>query len=118
MLLDTTGAAMPYIASMFLAGFLILFLMYYFMPTINTRHKNKKSKLIYSLFSALYFSLVLTILFAVLPVTLEGSGAIVTVVAGAIIVFAAVLLQIYIMRELVRRGIIVIGSKPRSGVKK
>ena len=116
--MDMTAADMLYTLTMFLAGFIILFIMYYLMPTINTRHKNRKSKLIYSLFSALYFSLVLTLLFAVLPVALESSGAIVTIIAGAVIVFVAVILQIYIMRELVRRRVIQIGPKSRSGVKK
>jgi len=117
MLMETTGTTMLFIATMFLAGFLILFLMYYFMPMRYTRHRNKKSRLIYSLFSALYFSLVLTILFAALPLVLDSSGVIATIVAGGIIVFVAVLLQVYIMREFVRRGIILIGSRPGKGVK-
>jgi hypothetical protein len=113
MLMDYAAATLISAAAMFVIGFVVLFLIYYFTSPIYTEYGNRQSRLYYSLFNSLYFSIILAVLYAVLP-TLSGSmGMIPSLGVGVIIIFIGTMAQVYIISALVKRGLIRMRPKAR-----
>lgn len=111
MILDITSAVLISTAIMFIVGFAILFVIYYFTSPFSARFDDRNSRIIYSLVNALYFSVVLSIGFAVLPGLSSGYGIIVALLVGLVIVFVFTAIQVYAISELVKRGILRMHSK-------
>jgi hypothetical protein len=112
MLIDVSSALIS-TGTMFVIGSVVLFLIYYFTSPLYTEYGDKKSRLYYSLFNALYFSIVLAILFLILPPLSESSGMLVSLAVGLVIILASTLVHVYAINALVRRGIIKIKQKRR-----
>lgn len=112
MLMDITSALLP-TGAMFVAGFVLLFLIYYFTSPIYTEYGDKKSRLYYSLFNALYFSLALAILFLVLPALSDSYGIWASIAVGLVVILASTLIQVFAVTTLVKRGIIKMRQKKR-----
>ena len=64
--------------------------------------------------NGLYFSLVLAIGFSILPILDSNYGIIAALVACLVVVFLFTVVQIYVMGELVKRGIMKMHSKTRA----
>lgn len=104
---------MIFTGAVFVIGFALLFLIYYFTSPIYTEYGDKKSRLYYSLVNALYFSLALAILFLALPALSDSYGILASVAVGIVIIIVSTLLHVYIITELVKRRIISIRQKRR-----
>jgi ABC-type multidrug transport system fused ATPase/permease subunit len=111
MILDITPAVLISTAVMFIVGFAILFVIYYFTSPFSARFDDRNSRIVYSLVNALYFSVVLSIGFAVLPGLSSSYGIIVALLVGLVIVFVFTAVQVYAISELVKRGILRMHSK-------
>ena len=112
MLLDTTSSLLS-TGAMFVIGFVLLFLIYYFTSPIYTEYGDKRSRLLYSLINALYFSLVLAILFLALPALSDRFGLLVSIGVGIVIILVSTLAQVFTVTTLVKRHIIRIRQKRR-----
>jgi low temperature requirement protein LtrA len=111
MILDITPAVLISAAVMFIVGFAILFVIYYFTSPFSARFDDRRSRVVYSLVNALYFSVVLSIGFAVLPGLSTSYGIIVALLVGLVIVVIFTAVQVYAISELVKRGILRMHSK-------
>ena len=100
-------------AVMLVLGFVILFIIYYFTSPFSARFDDKRSRVLYSLVNALYFALVLAIGFTILPILYSNNGMIIALVACLIIVFVFTGVQVYVLGELAKRGILRMHSKTR-----
>ena len=100
---------------MFLLGFVLLFLIYYFTTPIYTEYGDKKSRLYYSFINAFYFALVLAILFAILPMLSNNYGVLPSLGVGIVIIIISTMAQVYVITTLVRRGFIKMKQKRRKG---
>lgn len=100
-------------AVMFILGFVILFVIYYFTSPFSAKFDDRRSRIVYSLVNALYFSLVLAIGFAILPSLYSSYGIIAALVACLVVVFLFTAVQIYAIGELVKRGILKMHSKTK-----
>lgn len=114
MILDTTQATLISAAIMFILGFLILLVIYYFTSPFSATFEDRKSRVIYSIVNALYFSLVLSIGFALLPSLYSSYGLIAALIACLVVVFLFTGVQVYAIGELVKRGILKMHSKTRA----
>lgn len=112
MLMDVSSALIS-TGTMFVIGSVVLFLIYYFTSPLYTEYGDKRSRLYYRLFNALYFSIVLAILFLILPSLSESSGMLISLAIGLVIILASTLVHVYAINVLVRRGIIKIKQKRR-----
>ncbi len=112
MLMDVPAALLS-TGAMFVVGFVLLFLIYYFTTTIYTEYGDKKSRLYYSLLISLSFSLILAILFLVLPALSNSYGVLIGIAAGLVIIVVATIAQVFITTVLVRRGVIKMRQKKR-----
>jgi hypothetical protein len=111
-MLDTTAILLS-TAAMFVIGFVLLFLIYYFTSPLYTEYGNPRSRLIYSLVNSLYFSLVLAIMFAVLPTLSDIYGVMPSLAVGVVIILISTIVQVLAISTLVRRGIIRMKRKIR-----
>ncbi|HEY3422060.1 MAG TPA: hypothetical protein VGK13_02800 [Methanocellaceae archaeon] len=115
MLLDyNTQATLISAAVMFILGFAILFVIYYFTAPFSATFDDRKSRVVYSIVNGLYFSLVLSIGFSILPILYSNYGIIAALVACLVVVFLFTAVQIYAIGELVKRGILRMHSKTRA----
>ena len=115
MLLDyNTQATLVSVAVMFILGFAILFVIYYFTSPFSAKFDDRKSRIVYSIVNALYFSLVLSIGFSILPILYSNYGIIAALVACLVVVFLFTAVQVYAIGELVKRGILKMHSKTRA----
>jgi MFS family permease len=112
MLLNTTDALLS-TGAMFSVGFVLLFLIYYITSPLYTEYGDQKSRIYYSLINAFYFSLVLAILFLVLPWLSDSYGWLMSMAVGFAIILASTLLQVFAVTQLVKRGIIRMRQKTR-----
>ncbi len=101
------------VAVMFVFGFILLFLIYYFTSPLYTVYGDKKSRLYYSLINSFYFSLLLTILFTALTILSNGIGMIASLIVCGVAILVGSALQVYIISELVKRDIIKMRQKRR-----
>ena len=99
---------------MFILGFAILFVIYFFTSPFSAKFDDRRSRIVYSLVNALYFSLVLAIGFSILPILYSNYGIIAALVACLVVVFLFTAVQIYAIGELVKRGILKMHSKTRA----
>lgn len=106
MILDINTGVLVSTAVMFVLGFLILFVIYYFTAPFTTEFGDKRSRTVYSLVNALYFSIVLSIGFAILPGLSTAYGVISSLLVGLVIVFVFTVVQVLVISELVKRGIL------------
>jgi hypothetical protein len=111
-MLDTTAILLS-TAAMFVIGFVLLFLIYYFTSTLYTEYGNARSRLYYSLVNSFYFSLVLAIMFALLPWLSDTYGVIASLGVGIVIILISTIVQVFAINTLVRRGIIRMKRKIR-----
>lgn len=100
---------------MFVLGFVLLFLLYYFTSPFYTQYADKRSRLIYSGVNAVYFALVLALFFAILPGLSVQYGTIPSLVVGIVIAFLATGIQVYVISTLVKRGYIKMRRKTSAG---
>lgn len=98
---------------MFVVGFALLFLIYYFTSPVYTEYGNSRSRLIYSFINSFYFSLVLAILFVVLPKMSETYGVLASLAAGLAIILVSTLVQVYSVAMLVKSGFLKMRPKRR-----
>ena len=110
---DTTQATIISAVIMLVLGFIILFIIYYFTSPFSAKFDDRRSRVVYSLVNSLYFSLVLSIGFSVLPILYGSYGIIAALVACLVIVFLFTAIQIYAIGELMKRGILKMHSKTR-----
>jgi len=114
MILDSnTWAMLVSAAVMFILGFVILFVIYYFTAPFSAKFDDRRSRIVYSIVNGLYFSLVLAIGFSILPILYSNYGIIVALIACLVVVFLFTAVQIYAIGELVKRGILKMHSKTR-----
>ncbi len=113
MLVETAGDAIPSTAIMFLLGFAILFLIYYFTSPIYTEYDDRRSRALYSFINAFFFSLVLAVLFALLPRLSDAYGVLPSIAVGLAIIFVSTLAQVYAIAMLVKNGILKMRRKRR-----
>jgi uncharacterized membrane protein YagU involved in acid resistance len=113
MLMDVTTALLSS-GAMFVISFVLLFLIYYFTSPLYTEYGDQKSRLYYSLVNSFYFSLVLAILFLVLPALSDSYGVLASLAVGFVIILASTLVQVYAITIFVRRGIINMKQKRRA----
>ena len=116
MLGDLWGILQP-TAITFLLGFALLFLIYYFTSPLYTEYGDGRSRLLYSFINSFYFSLVLAVLFAVLPKLSDIYGVLPSLAAGLAIILVSTLAQVYSIAFLVKGGFLKIGRK-RKGKRK
>ncbi|MDI6898034.1 hypothetical protein [Methanocella conradii] len=100
-------------AIVFALAFGVLFIIYYFTSPIYTEYGDKRSRLYYSLLNSLYFSLVLAILFAVLPGLSNSYGVLVSLAVGLVIILITTAIQVYAVAALVRGGFLKMRQKTR-----
>jgi predicted membrane protein len=114
MITDIMQATLVSAAVMFILGFAILFVIYYFTSPFSAKFDDRRSRIVYSIVNALYFSLVLAIGFTILPILYSSYGLIAALVACLVVVFLFTAVQIYAIGELVKRGILRMHSKTRA----
>jgi hypothetical protein len=114
MLAETTGDALQSTAIMFLLGFALLFLIYYFTSPIYTEYGDRRSRLFYSFINAFYFSLVLATLFALLPWLSNAYGVLPSLAAGLVIILISTFAQVYSIALLVKSGFLKMRRKRRA----
>ncbi len=112
MLAETAGA-LSATAIMFLLGFALLFLIYYFTTPVYTEYDDRRSRLFYSLINAFYFSLVLAVLFALLPRLSDIYGVLPSLAVGLAIVLISTFAQVYTIAFLVKNGFLKMRRKRR-----
>ncbi|HTX44292.1 MAG TPA: hypothetical protein VMC61_06140 [Methanocella sp.] len=100
-------------AILFFVGFALLFLIYYFTSPVYTEYGDRRSRLLYSLLNSFYFSLVLAILFALLPWLSNAYGVLPSLVVGLIIILVSTFAQVYVIALLVRGGFLKMRQKKR-----
>lgn len=103
----------PFTVATFVAGFVLLFLIYYFTSPLYTEYGDGKSRLRYSLVNALYFSLAIALLFLALPAVSAAYGVVAGVAAGVAIVAAGTLVHVCTVTVMARRGLIKVRQKRR-----
>ncbi len=113
MLLDLVTSTLLSTTVMFVLGFALLFLIYYYTSPFYTEYGDRRSRLYYSLINSFYFSFVLAVLFAVLPSLSETYGLIASLLVGMAIVLVATITQIYVITTLAKRGVLKIRRKKR-----
>jgi len=112
-MLESVVDALLSSAIVFVLAFLVLFLIYYFTSPIYTEYGDKRSRLYYCLLNSLYFSLVLTVLFAVLPGLSDSYGVLASLAVGFVIIIIATFIQVYSVAFLVRGGSLKMRQKTR-----
>jgi len=112
MLMDLSSTLLS-TGAMFIIGFVLLFLIYYFTSPIYTDYGDRKSRLLYSIINSLYFSLVLALLFLALPALSDRYGILASLAGGVAIIVASTTIQVLAITTLVKRRIINIRQKRR-----
>ncbi len=111
MTFDITPAIIIQAATWFIVGFAFLFIVYYFTAPLSARFDDRKSRIIYSVVNALYFAIVLSVGLAIMPLFYDSYGVIVTLLAALVIVVIFTAVQVYVISELVKKGILRMHSK-------
>jgi MFS family permease len=114
MLAETTGNILQSTAVMFLLGFALLFLIYYFTSPVYTEYGDRKSRLFYSFINAFFFSLVLAILFVLLPRLSDAYGVLPSLAAGLALILISTFAQVYAIALLVKSGFLKMRRKRRA----
>ena len=112
MLMDASSTLLS-TGAMFVIGFVLLFLIYYFTSPIYTEYGDRKSRLLYSIINSLYFSLVLAVLFLALPALSDRYGILASLAGGVVIIIASTTIQVLAITTLIKRRIINIRQKRR-----
>jgi len=113
MLVEATQDFLQSAAVMFLIGFPLLFLIYYFTSPVYTEYGDRRSRLLYSLINSFYFSLVLAILFVLLPWLSDAYGMLPSLAVGLVIILISTFTQVYAIALLVRSGFLKMRRKRR-----
>lgn len=113
MLLETAESLLQSTAIMFLLCFALLFLIYYVTSPMYTEYDDRKSRLFYSFINSFYYSLVLAILFGVLPPLSDTYGVLASIAMGIVIILVTTITQIYAIALLVRSGLLKMRRKRR-----
>jgi hypothetical protein len=113
MLVGTTQDILQSAGVMFIVGFALLFLIYYFTSPVYTEYGNNRSRLLYSFINSFYFSLVLAILFVVLPKMSEVYGVLISLAVGLAIILVSTFAQVYAVAMLVKSGFLQMRPKKR-----
>lgn len=100
-------------AVMFSLGFALLFLIYYFTSPVYTDYGDRRSRFLYSLINSFYFSLVLAVLFALLPRLSDTYGLLASLAVGLVIILFSTFAQVYAIALLVKSGILKMRRKKR-----
>ncbi len=108
-----SGAALSNTAIIFLATFALLFLIYYYTSPVYTEYGDRRSRLLYSIINAFFFSLVLAVLFALLPWLSGAYGMLPGLAAGLAIVLITTFAQVYTIAFLVKGGVLKMRRKAR-----
>jgi hypothetical protein len=113
MLAQATGDILQSTAVMFLLGLALLFLIYYFTSPVYTEYGDRRSRLFYSFINAFYFSLVLAVLFVLLPRLSDLYGVLPSLAAGLAIILVSTFTQVYAIALLVKSGFLKMRRKRR-----
>lgn len=90
----------------FLAAWVILFVVSYIFTPFITKYGDRRSRIIYSVIYSLAFAIIVGIGYGVMPVISEQYGFLPTMVAALVFVFILTLIQNYVLNLLFRRGLL------------
>ena len=114
MLIESSEGVLQSTATMFLLGFGLLFLIYYFTSPMYTEYGDRRSRLFYSFINSFYFSMVLAILYAVLPRLSNTHGVLASLAVGLAIILVSTIIHVYAIALLVRSGLLKMRRKRRA----
>jgi hypothetical protein len=97
--------------ALFLASWVILFLLMFLISPFFTRYGDKRSRFIYSAVYSLAFALIVGLGYGVMPVISAQYGFWIALAGAFVIVLILTMLQNYVLMNLIRRGLLKMEKK-------